>query len=106
MPIFLKGSGEERNIAELFQKFKDNKIELDHIFDRSDNQLINKCLKELKTNLGKNDTEKNPVKEKTKEYLHVLKITKERFSNYFHFYSLYEYKLLNELIEKLEEEIK
>ena len=106
MPIFLKASGEERNIAELFQKFKDNKIELDHIFDRSDNLLINKCLKELKTNLDENDTDKDPVKEKTKEYLHVLKITKERFSHYFPFYSLYEYKLLNELIEMLEEEIR
>jgi len=104
--IFYRGSDEERNIAELLQKFKDNKIELDHIFDSSDNQLINKCLKELKTNLDENDKEKDPAKEKTKEYLHVLKITKERFSNYFHFYSLYEYKLLNELIEKLEEEIK
>ena len=106
MPIFLKGSGEERNIAELFKKFKDNKIELDHIFDRSDNQLINKCLKELRANLDGKDTIKDPAKEKTKEYLHVLKITKERFSNYFHFYSLHEYKILNELIGKLEEEIK
>ena len=106
MPIFYRGSDEERNIAELFQKFKDNKIELDHIFDRSDNRLINKCLKELRANLDGKDTIKDPAKEKTKEYLHVLKITKERFSNYFHFYSLYEYKLLNELIEKLEEEIK
>ena len=49
---------------------------------------------------------KDPAKEKTKEYLQVLKITKERFSNYFHFYSLYEYKLLNELIEKLEDDLK
>ena len=106
MPIFYRGSDEERNIAELFQKFKDNKIELDHIFDRSDNVLINKCLKELKANLDAKDAMKDPAKEKTKEYLHVLKITKERFSNYFHFYSLYEYKLLNELIEMLEEEIR
>ena len=106
MPIFYRGSDEERNIAELFQKLKNNKIELDHIIDRSDNRLINKCLKELRANLDENDAEKNSGKEKTKEYLHVLKITKERFSNYFHFYSLYEYKLLNELIEMLEEEIR
>ena len=106
MPIFYRGSDEERNIAELFQKFKDNKIELDHIFDRSDNQLINKCLKELKTNLDAKDSMKDPGKEKTKEYLHVLKITKERFSNYFHFFSVYEYKLLNELIQKLEDDLK
>ena len=104
--IFVQGSGEERNIAELFQKFKDNEKIFDHIFDRNDKSLINKCLKELKTNLDEQDTIKDPAKEKTKEYLHVLKITKERFSNYFHFYSLYEYKLLNELIKELEDDLK
>lgn len=104
--IFVQGSGEERNIAELFQKFKDNEKIFDHIFDRNDKSLVNKCLKELKTNLDEQEIIKDPAKEKTKEYLHVLKITKERFSNYFHFYSLYEYKLLNELIEKLEDDLK
>ena len=104
--IFVQGSGEERNIAELFQKFKDNEKIFDHIFDRKDKSLINKCLKELKTKLDEQEIIKDPAKEKTKEYLHVLKITKERFSNYFHFYSLYEYKLLNELIEKLEDDCK
>ena len=68
--------------------------------------LINKCLKELKANLDEQEIIKDPAKEKTKEYLHVLKMTKERFHNYFSFYSLYEYKLLNELIEKLEDDLK
>ena len=54
MSIFTKGSKEERNIAELFQKFKDNKIMFDHVFDKHDNNLINKCVNELDKNLNKN----------------------------------------------------
>ncbi len=106
MLIFVKGSGEERNIAELFQKFKDNEKIFDHIFDRKDKSLINKCLKELKTNLDEKDTIKDPEKEKTKKYLHVLKITRERFSNYFHFYDLEDLMILNQLIEKFEDDLK
>ena len=37
MSIFTKGSKEERNIAELFQIFKDNKMMIDHVFDKHDN---------------------------------------------------------------------
>ena len=106
MLIFVKGSGEERNVAELFQKFKDNEKILGHIFDRNDKSLINKCLKELKTNLDEQDTIKDPEKEKTKKYLHVLKITRERFSNYFHFYDLEDLMILNQLIEKFEDDLK
>ena len=40
MPIFYKGSDEERNIAELFQKFKDNKIELDHTIIREHENVL------------------------------------------------------------------
>ena len=104
MPIFVQGSGEERDIAELFLKFKDNEKALTHVIDRADYQLIDKCLKELKANFHKQEQVKDPIKEKNKEYLHVLKLTKERFSNYFHFYSAYEYKILIELIEKFENE--
>ena len=106
MPIFVQGSGEERDIAELFLKFKNNKKALTHIFDRGDYQLIDKCLKELKSHLSKQEKMKDSIKEKNKEYLHVLKLTKERFSNYFHFYSVYEFKILLELIEKFENEVK
>ena len=69
MLIFLKGSGEEKNIFTLFQKLKDKEKALDHIhiFDRKDKNLINKCLKELKTNLDEQDTIKDPEKEKTKK---------------------------------------
>ncbi len=104
--IFVQGSGEERNVAELFQKFKDNEKIFDHIFDRKDKSLINKCLKELKTNLDEQEIIKDPAKEKTKEYLHVLKITRERFSNYFHFYDLEDLMILNQLIEKFEDDLK
>ena len=108
MLIFLKESGEEKNIFTLFQKLKDKEKALDHIhiFDRKDKNLINKCLKELKTNLDEQDTIKDPEKEKTKKYLHVLKITRERFSNYFHFYDLEDLMILNQLIEKFEDDLK
>ena len=108
MPIFIQGSKEEKNVAEFFQKLKDKEKELDHIqiFDRKDKNLINKCLKELKTNLDEQDTIKDPEKEKTKKYLHVLKITKERFSNYFHFYDFEDLTILNQLIEKFEDDLK
>ena len=102
MPIFVQGSGEERNIVELFLKFKDNKKILNHVFDQGDFQLIDKCLRELKRNLDKVEKVKDPIKEKNKEYSEVLKRTRERFSRYFHFYSLYEIKLIEELIEKFE----
>jgi len=106
MSIFIKGSKEERNIAELFKKFKDNKMMFDHIFDQHDNKLINKCLKELKNNLNQKDFKLNSIEEQTRKYLHVLRITKERFSNYFHWYSLEELMILNQLIKKFENELK
>ena len=43
MSIFNKGFKEERYIADLFQKFKDNKMMFDHVFDKHDNKLINQC---------------------------------------------------------------
>ena len=106
MSIFIKGSKEERNIAKLFKKFKDNKMMFDHIFDQHDNKLINKCLKELKNNLNQKDFKLNSIEEQTRKYLHVLRITKERFSNYFHWYSLEELMILNQLIKKFENELK
>ena len=62
MPIFVQGSGEERDIAELFLKFKNNKKALTHIFDRGDYQLIDKCLKELKSHLSKQEKMKDSIK--------------------------------------------
>ena len=104
MSIFNIGFKEERDIADLFQKFKDNKMMFDHIFDKHDNKLINKCLSELSKNINNIDN-KNPEKDNLKKYIHVLKITKERFSNYFHFYTLDELMHLNQLIEKLEADL-
>ena len=106
MTIFVKGSEEERDIAEIFLKIKDNEKIFSVVFDQGDYQLINKCLRELKSNFDKQEKIKDPVKEKNKEYVNVLKRTRERFSRYFHFYSLYEIQLLEEIIKKFENEIK
>ena len=105
MSIFNKGFKEERDVADLFQKFKDNNMMFDHVFDKHDNNLINKCVNELDKNLNKNK-KKNPEENKLKKYIHVLKITKERFSNYFHFYTFEELAILNQLIKKLESDLK
>ena len=63
MPIFVQGSGEERDIAELFLKLKDSEKALTHVFDRADYQLIDKCLKELEANLLKQEQVQDPIKE-------------------------------------------
>ena len=102
MPIFIQGSKEERNVAELFHKLKDNEQILVEYFDQADFQLIDKCLRELQRNLEKVENTKDPLKEKNKEYVAVLKRTRDRFSRYFHFYTLYEIQLIEELIEKLD----
>ena len=102
MPIFFSGSKDERDIAELFHKLKDNELILGEYFDQGDFQLIDKCLRELKRNLEKVEKTKDPLKEKNKEYANVLKRTRDRFSRYFHFYTLYEIQLIEELIKRYE----
>ena len=102
MPIFFAGSKDERDIVELFHKLKDNELILGEYFDQGDFQLIDKCLRELKRNLEKVEKNKDPLIEKNKEYANVLKRTRDRFSRYFHFHTLYEIQLIEELIKKFE----
>ena len=105
MLIFNKEFKDKSSLIDLFEKIKNNKMIINDIFNNQDYNLINKCVKELKGNLFE-AKDINFEKVQLNKYLHVLKITKERFSNYFHFYTLEELMILNRLIKKIEKDLK